>query len=267
MNRPFFAFGVLLALLALAMVAVSSTGRSTPVQAQPAAADGSSLDPRPGRGSIYVVVLPQADEQAARAESPVSSLTPVCVVPAELDAARPPVIEGFDCLSLYDAAYDRLVYGSWSAPTPAAISRELTRQEASADELLAIFRSLGASSPNLWWQDLYDRMVHTVARLQPIFRGIRNWPESLAVRWGWSKVEDQTGPAVNWDDYAALMDSVADSRPEAGFAKEPVRSSGWLLHFAVSSLSRMGLALEQAAAELQRFEGESLPGESKSAAE
>jgi len=250
-NRPFFAFGVLLALLALAMVAVSSTGRPTRPPATPQAADGSQLAPRPG--AIYVVVLPEGDEQPATINRLESNLKPICIVPAHADGAGQTATAPGDCRSHYDPQYDRLIYGD-TAEAAAAGSPKWSRAEASADELLAIFRSLGASNPSLWWKDLREQFLQSFARLQPVLRGIQNRQLRLAVRWGWRRVQEDAEPAVSWNDYAELIDSI--DPPAEAVAQGPVRSGGWLLHFAVSSLSRMGLALEQAAAELQRFECE-----------
>ena len=61
MNRPFYAFGLLLALLALAMFAVSSSNRPTAGQVQPPAPAGNQLPATARLGSIYVVVLPAAE--------------------------------------------------------------------------------------------------------------------------------------------------------------------------------------------------------------
>jgi hypothetical protein len=66
-NRPFYAFGALAGALALTMLAVSSTSRSTTVRrpVPSSQASAQAKDPKSARlGNIYVVVLPAGDDLA-----------------------------------------------------------------------------------------------------------------------------------------------------------------------------------------------------------
>jgi hypothetical protein len=60
-NRPFYAFGALLVLLALAMLAVGSADRSTTDREPPSPSHRAEVEVA-GRGAIYVVVLPAAND-------------------------------------------------------------------------------------------------------------------------------------------------------------------------------------------------------------
>ena len=154
MNRPFYAFGLLLALLALAMVAVSSTSRSTTVQS-PRGEEGSLLTPAASHGTIYIVVLPAAEEPSAPAALAPAGLRP-CVVSlvgpkvspvtvncAEFDATcgNPSDV---DCLSHYDRGSDEAVYPA--AVCSALASSVFAEPPSDADEIVATFRSLAHPS-------------------------------------------------------------------------------------------------------------------------
>jgi len=280
-NRPFYAFGVLLLLLALAMYAVSSTSRSTAVQSQPAGGAGSLITPAPRLGTIYVVVLPAAEEpQPVATAQPepcipsparqTSGLRPVLLLPAIHDAA--PVLDAaeYDCLSHYDAAYDRLVYDARTVRLPDSAAEPSFRpQDDAAGDWIALFHEVAAAPrANLatapWhrsaWRWLRQQalLMHELW-LRPISRGALNWAVANVERVGWRKHVTAASAAIDGPSYAVLMDTiVADSTDAPATvtseaANAGVRSGDWMLHFAVSSLSQLGLTLQQAAAELQRL--------------
>lgn len=266
-NRPFYAFGVLLALLALAMVAVSSTSRCTTVQAQPAAAEGSLLSPVP-HGTIFVVVLPEAEEASepdlpAAADVVPSQIVPAVILPVEYDTVAK-VDPQADCRSQHDRTYDELVYGEADFTG----ANDATPPVTDVDELLSLFHSLAGPAPQAShtraslqpWKSAWHRLQTSST---PILLGTRNWIARLADRW-LPASREEAGPAMNWYEYTDLMGSIpAASEPLVQAAPpaeiEPVRSGGWLLHFAVSSLSQAGLTLQQAAAELQQLENDVSP--------
>lgn len=268
MNRPFYAFGVLLVLLALAMAAVSSSSRSTTVQTPQEG--GSLLTPTPSRGTNFVVVLPAGDEPAEGSLQAGSScdlaapaIKPASVCLLEFDAGGRSLAVA-DCLSHYDRAYDELIYGQADAPSAAAGST--ARPGLDAEDILAVFHSLAGSPPPVGrpltpLPAPYPLTTLPASRLtdRAILLGVRNWLLRPLERW----TEDtRPGPAVDWNEYAQLMRSLDPPQPaiiaEAkapALASETVRSGGWLLHFAVSSLSRLGLTLQQAAEDLEHLEG------------
>ena len=104
-NRPFQAFGALLILLALAMLAVNSGSRTTMFDRPPPKAK-TYLPPRNSRlGGIYVVVLPASDVENDEA------LETAITLPVSEIAAEPSDPSEADNRTLYDAAYDVAVYG------------------------------------------------------------------------------------------------------------------------------------------------------------
>ena len=113
-NRPFQAFGALLILLALAMLAVNSGSRTTMFDRPPPKAK-AYLPPRNSRlGGMYVVVLPASDVGNDEAVDtaiilPMSEVAPEPSDPAEADNR-----------TLYDAAYDVAIYGELAGNADAA---------------------------------------------------------------------------------------------------------------------------------------------------
>ncbi len=183
MNRPFYAFGVLLAFLALAMLAV---GLSSRPQRQPVTAGGASQLKSPRRslgGVAYLLVVPAsasdcADDAAADVESnaaadELADCTPTYAVGCGLDRStgrvymatcdpsqthlhsaivglveRPldlalEIAGPLDCRAHYDLAYDAIVYG------PANQNPTPTRGSEATDPTLTLFNSLlGESFPD-----------------------------------------------------------------------------------------------------------------------
>jgi hypothetical protein len=134
-----------------------------------------------------------------------------------------------------------------------------------------------------WTQPLTDalrlvRMAGRYGNARTLLLGLRNrlarelqqsgavrvWPLSLVV------APSVACPAVEWTDYSALVDEIANhAKPTASQAIEPgsagpppsVRSHGWLLHFTASSLYELGVALQSAAIRLQQVGSESVARE------
>ena len=252
MNRPFYAFGVLLALLALAMYAVGSSSRSTTVESQPASAGGTLLSPRPRLGSIYVVVLPAAEELAHESAASAATalicpqeaaleLTPIQVAPAEYDAAG--VAAPFDVDSTRAGELLTPDGSTWNAVP--------------GEDWLALFREFAPPQPmrHSLWRSLGIKL-RTWLEL-PIIRGIQNLALREMQRFGWFAERTTAKLAIDWSEYRDLMDSITanDANPPAESVPAlAVRSSDWMLHFAVSSLSQLGQSIQRAAAELQRLQ-------------
>jgi hypothetical protein len=251
---------------ALALWAVSSTSRSTSSAPRFAAARSrvaSALTGSAARGAMYVVVLPAADDCGiGRCASPVNMpVEPYFISnPASEDAyfdcdlpmasvgpsmravagAAPPTM---DCRAHYDAVYDREVYG------------------------------VAPSADAGWLQPLVDsaRLLHGSAdwpadNVRSMLLDVRNWLAGHVARRGWARVWLQASAAVSaappmdQHDPAEWIDATGRRSilVRRGTTAEPatVRSSRWLLHFAASSLNRMGLMLQAAAGELARFGSE-----------
>ena len=142
MNRPFQAFGTLLILLALAMLAVNSGSRTTMFDRPPPKAK-AYLPPRSSRlGGIYVVVLPASEVEKDEALDTAITLPRSEVAPEPSDQAEA------DNRTLYDAAYDVAVYGELAgnvAPVAAVSHQAASRTPVRSGQWLLRF---AASSLN-----------------------------------------------------------------------------------------------------------------------
>jgi hypothetical protein len=213
-NRPFYAFGALLAALALAMLAVSSTSRSTSVSnAEPAVqpakehVQGTLLPRNPARFCGYVVVLPAGDDDLFVATNtshdgcwPCEDMCPlasgICgaslvAAPVQLATHDPALLadeSSRDCRSHYDAEYDLVVHGE-------------------VDQPRKVFPSGCVPAPVEWseYADLLDE-----AR--------------------------ETGPTLPTP--AELTTSVRSGRPLLDFAATSLTSASRLLQFAADELRR-----------------------------
>ena len=282
MNRPFYAFGMLLALLALAMVAVSSTARTRMVQSPQSRDKGSLLSPAPRGGTIFVVILPGADapllQQPVPSNAPspamvtessfdacsVLRIAPVCVTEATCDAVAVFDVGSGDCRTHYDPLYDQLVYGDGSEHISSATRRggqeagPLASSDETPDDLI-LFRSLAAPSAQL--RRLSEISLGWLPNRGDVAQ-LRKWLAIQVERVAWTRQIADQAAAITWPEYSELMQGLAPatelqaSQPSENARSGAVRSSGWLLHFAVSSLSRAGVALQQAASHLEQIDDE-----------
>jgi hypothetical protein len=277
-NRPFSAFASLMALLALAMFAVSSTTRSTTVQpaAQPRSSEQSHnadlvirqhlQNKQEMPHSRQFVVKPVEKEATEKSNTELKilananiysehSIRPVSVVAAEQVKLDLRTRSTTDCLSHYDAFYDWTVYGVGKSVTtePAErIERSMAESTDVTGELDSIFHELVSrqSTPP----------AQAGARKQP-GKPIR-WKAIVVATSAWAKyqllgtAEGGMPPPIGWKEYADFDDHlvVAPGASSSGVtvsgSKLSVRSSDWLRHSAASSLYRMSVVLRSAAEEL-----------------
>ncbi len=271
MNRPLAAFGALMTFLVLAMFAVSSTGRSTTVQAvrpakrlavaqawrslpkelQVASADktvrwtGSSEERK-----LEIVSRLNGDCEGAScgkvmAETYLTSLTSLKVAgtkQAELAAVRiVPVSDAMEswrapepmgCASCYDAEYDRAVYGSKEPRT-----KEPKNQSSKSQEPVVGEEELTA---------LFYGLVVGAGQPTTAAQGV---------------VGTVQPAGIDWAEYAELIDgaiegadvSVETAKTSAGGGS--VRSGDWLRHSAALSLNRVGALLQSAALVMEQTGG------------
>jgi hypothetical protein len=256
-NRPFYAFGMLFALLALTTLAVSSSTRSTTVKRLKARAEHSlPMKRRPG-GAVFVVVLPAKQRTASKIAAARVELAGAVSSAAAHDS--------MECRSFGDAAYDFAVYGDLPAVQPVAPPAVAARQSnLTAEELVSVFTSLSrASHPR---QSASKAMAGwTPWNLRSLALGLQNWfgrqADRLPLVWLWKQLLADKLAArapVSWSDYADLIDETAPlaAAPRATTIRFVqgglVRSEDGLLHSAASSLHRLALLLELAADRLEQ---------------
>jgi len=265
-NRPLAAFGALMTFLVLAMFAVSSTGRSTSVQAvRPAKRLAAAQVRRGGPQEVQVVstgkTLRTIGGSAGREIERISKLTGECearscgLVMAErymtsltslrvagtkqAELATVQIVVATDefeayqssvlmgCLSYYDAEYDRIVYG--------VVNNQRTEKPkyqepkgVEEEELVAIFNGLVSGSSR---QSAGKGVVGTAH------------------------------PTIDWAEYAELIDqaiqgaAVTVETAKTSVSGESVRSGDWLRHSAALSLYRVGALLQAAAIEVEQAGG------------
>jgi hypothetical protein len=174
-NRPFYAIGVLLAFLAVAMMAVGLSSRPT---SRPASAQSGSgiTKPRRGPGSaVFLLAVSDevAEESAAdllvaeavddvaiepcysagcgldrctgRVYRPLVRTNRTALKATVVALASEPATESIgpmDCLSHYDAAYDSAVYGAANGLIGDVIALPAEHSFDSDDQTLTLFRSL-----------------------------------------------------------------------------------------------------------------------------
>lgn len=255
MNRPFYAFGALLTALALAMLAVSSTSRSTSVSsAHPSAArDGHAVPlaerpPRTLRFSGILVVLPAVQEELSVASTGATKSDALFSTGCDWELSRsdlnqPVCSEGsdWDCR---DACH---LAALSNAPLTALVSAHPAVTLATHDP--ATLRDETSRDCRSHYDPAYDVLVY----------GEIDSPISSQGR---SAVSDDELPlqsaysaAVEWSDYAILMDEALIKRVTASASAEStnsVRSGGLMLDFAASALNRTGILLQSAAQEIRR---------------
>jgi hypothetical protein len=244
-NRPFFAFGALLAALALAMLAVSSTSRSTSVSRQAAVAPAAGADApaagssaRPARAARFcgiLVVLP-AEEPVTIAAADVP-----CYCPYADEAASWCTGSAFDGQSANASQEVAL------CPLPrggSLLAAKESIQPAQHDP--ALLRDESSRDCRSHYDSAYDVAVYGEVDGLPL--------ASQAV--SSHRPAASSCIALGWCDYAELMDEALVVGPQLSTSAEStssVRSSRVLLDFAASALRRAGLMLQSAADELQHF--------------
>ena len=260
MNRPFYAFGILFALLVLTTLAVSSSTRSTTAKRVQARAGRSlPLKRQPG-GAVFVVVLPAKQ----RAASQIAAARVALASPVSL----PAVHDFVECPSFGDAAYDFAVYGVQPAVqplTPPAANAVARQGNLPPEEVVRVFESLSRASDSR--QAVISKALAgwRPRNLRPLALGLRNWigrqADRLPLVWLWKQLLADKVAAqapVSWNDYAELINEnaplAAAPRPTTiQFVSDGlVRSGDGLLHSAASSLHRLALLLELAADRLQQ---------------
>jgi hypothetical protein len=268
-NRPLAAFGALMTFLVLAMFAVSSTGRSTSVQAvRPAKRLAMAQLRRVGPKDVHVAstgkTLRAIGRSAGQEIEGISRLTGQCearscglvmaeryltsltslqvagtkqaelatvqIVAATDALATWRVPEPMACLSYCDAEYDRIVYG---------IAKESKTEEPKEQALEGV----------------------EIEELVAIFSGLVDARGRQAAAGG-----QKVGTAhskIDWAEYAELIDrAIRGAALTAETAKtsgsgESVRSGDWLRHSAALSLYRVGALLQAAALEVEHAGGNS----------
>jgi hypothetical protein len=294
-NRPFYAFGLLLFLLAAAMLAVSSTSRSTTVRPRAAASKADLPARRPQPAGIYVVVLPadnvaETDEDTARfgeiaiSETAVTSSqgevhsTPTCLLNGEsvLQRRRSGRLIGVRIEPASDGVPGHAVEDQCS-PLGQGDSRMFAEQPAqvgfrqsgdvNTEDLVDLFHSFIPRRSALERKQSAWR----VGNLRTMLLGLSNWLTQKIRQTGWnrrwpifsvSQTTTASKPAIDWRDYADLMDQMIGTRavdlqpPNAAATVFSVRSGHWLFDFAALSLGRMEIVLQAATQQIQRLGNE-----------
>lgn len=240
-NRPFYAFGALLAALALAMLAVSSTSRSTSVSRDAAAksrnateAPAAASSARPARAARFcgiLVVLP-ADEPQTVAIADVHCHCPYAENATDSSTAPysdAQLVDGGNLFHICPLQGGHSDLAAVEPILPAVHDPALLRDESSRD-----CRS--------HYDPAYDALV---------FGEVDGLPSSnqAAARTNWTLAAKPC--TLGWSDYAELMDEALVTGPTAE-STSSVRSSRLLLDFAASTLRQAGLMLQSAADEMQQ---------------
>lgn len=243
MNRPFYAFGALLIALALAMLAVSSTRRSTSVSSAPvtvAQAERSShAETRPSRAARFcgvIVVLPAVEEETSVADRSVLEQVPLYCTGCDWDRSMANLPD-WDCRDVCPlAAY-------YSEP-PAAPAVTLATHDP------ALLRDETSRDCRAHYDPVYDVLVYGEIDSPICASG-----PSITVNRRKPQADFAAAAPVEWSDYSVLIDEALSTGATSGASAEStnsVRSSRVLLDFAASALSRTGLLFQSAAEELRR---------------
>jgi hypothetical protein len=291
-NRPFYAFGVLLFLLAAAMLAVSSTSRSTTVRPRAAASKAGLPARRPQPMGIYLVVLPAGD--AAESDETAAGFGAIAIAETAVVGSQLEVHSTQPCLRSNESVTQRrTAHGligvriepasegvpgvqveEQCRPLESGDNRTLAELHAnigfnpSADlnteDVLEIFHSF------LWQKSIAARKQSAwrVGNFRTMLLGLNNWLTQEIQQTTWSdrwpiisvsQFAAASKSAIDWHDYADLMDQTIGARPDN--AQPPnavgmvfsVRSGRWLFDFAALSLSRLEIVLQAAAQQMERF--------------
>lgn len=249
MNRTFYAFGMLLALLVVTTWAVNSGSRSTTRQRMSPAESGRFSTRHPG-GTTFIIVLPEAPLPPTA-----NQIRAASVVEAERVASPFETLVSVDC-SVHDG--------------PAFVAASLTDEVSRtlpAEEMVELFTTL--SVPQAQRRSLLAapfRMWNSRS-LAMYVRGLQHWlsrqTDRLPLVWlARQLLADKVAGTepVSWNDYATLIDRLprAEAAPVGTTIQlaeaAPVQSGHWLLHSAASSLNRLALLLELTAQRLERTE-------------
>jgi hypothetical protein len=265
-NRPLPAFAALLALLALAMFAVSSSSRSTTIQPPRAQRKATQQKVLAGQ-SNFVFVVPAAEEATDHDEAALESalISVVCVaapafdyqferatraalLPARISIAEcVPAIERqpaeVDCRSHYDPVYDRIVHGHAATDAQVSLST-VTNRSLSAVEVLSIFKELGAEGRTrevARWQPLSAVLMTRVENyVGAMYAWIRFSLNAWIQDFGLARHEIAIRqPALAWAEYAELMnEAVAGPTESQGALESIVRFSDRMWRSAALSWDR-----------------------------
>jgi hypothetical protein len=251
-NRPFFAFGMLLAALALAMLAVSSGSRWTTVSESPefAATTRSARDSarvaRSARFAGILVVLPAEDESVATVAS--SATDPYYASSSVGRAGSVDLMRGEDTDWPCE---DVCPYEAYHATSLVVEAVSLAKHDP------ALLRDETSRDCRSHYDPAYDVLVY----------GEVDAP-SPSCNSGVGTSKGVTSTPVEWSEYADLLDQVIESgtgdRAQAE-STSSVRSSRALLDFAAVMLHNTSRMLQFAADELHRVanpvSGEQLAGD------
>jgi hypothetical protein len=179
-----------------------------------------------------------------------------------LEALRTP--PPMDCRSGHDAVYDRAVYGVSDDVTGRAEPALMEAGRVDDAELASIFHGLVSRQPCKPLPQAGIRSLRGIRiRWQAPTAAVGNWMNYhiSATLDGLRQKIGMSAPRVEWADYVDFADRVSSRAvitaelERTSDAGGSVRSGDWLRHSAASSLYRMGLVLQAAAAELGQTEG------------
>lgn len=247
MNRTFYAFGMLLALLVVTTWAVNSGSRSTTRQQTSPAERGRSSARHPG-GATFIIVLPESPPQPTA-----SQIRAASVVEAEGIASSHETIVSLVFTSHEDAA--------------SPLTREV-RDPLPSEEIVQLFAALSASNPRPRSRLAAPVRQWSSRSIATYARGLQHWLDRQANRlplvWLARQLLANNAAAdtepVSWNDFAVLIDRLprAETSPSSTTIQlaeaTPVRSGHSLLHSAALSLNQLALFLELTAQRLERTE-------------
>jgi hypothetical protein len=189
------------------------------------------------------------------------------------------------CLSVYDTIYDSVVYGAAALGAPGPPAPLEKPENVGLDELVSVFHDVLSSQRHAVSSRPANRELHSSWPVSPaqilktlkqgarhitgrnaaaMMLGFQNWIGrqldqcGAAPRWLQALVSTPAPAAVRitWQEYDAWAEPTAghlastSRREMTSSVQLSVQSSGWLLHSAAFSLSRLGMLLESAAEHL-----------------
>ena len=246
MNRPFYAFGALLGALALAMLAVSSTSRSTSVGSAARLLSSSTaarpLSPKLRQRASFcsiVVILPAANEVDRIATIATGSAE--CLAYVSDTGANCPMEAGWQDEDLGEDKWDCRDFCPLMVVRPEPQSVEIV-QLATHDP--ALLRDETSRDCRSHYDPAYDVLVYGEVDSPPCAKS-----SALPI----AAASFPLAP-VDWNDYSDLIDSALAARAHESTSAEStisVRSSHRLLDFAATALKNAGILLQSAGEQLQ----------------